>query len=137
MTDKKKFESPEGLNSLPLKKLLTGQGDEQSAEKWQQAIRAIFDAAGDLTDEPLMFQCRHCGGFHHFTIRCANCDIDISATSAMEMGALDKIFTLGVCKKCLSVSVALYKCHGIDPNKKEEQRQVAHDLKVVPGGKKE
>lgn len=136
MTDKKN-PTPEGLDSLSLQKLLADKGGEQNAEKWQAAIRAIFDAAGDLSsDEPLMFQCRHCGGFHHFIIRCANCDVDIDASQAMEFGSLDKIFTLGVCKKCLSVSVALYRCHGIDPGKKKEQKEVAQVLKILPGGKK-
>jgi len=134
MTDETK--KPEGLESSPLKKLLAAKGDDKSADKWQAAIRAVFDAAGSMTDEPLMFECRHCGGYHRFTIHCANCDIDIDATQAMEMGSIDKHLVLGLCKKCLSVSVALYKCHGIDPSKRDIQASVAEGLKVIPGGKK-
>lgn len=98
-----------------------GGGQKMDPEKIQQfnkAIRAVFESLA--TDkEPKMFQCLHCGGFHSLDVHCSNCDVDTKAQQMLAMDRPDHVLAFASCKRCRAVSMALFKCKGIDPAVKE------------------
>lgn len=102
---------------------------QKNPPKLEETFRQLLKSISPK-DEPKMFQCAHCGGFHSFDINCKGCGGTNKAQRATSLGTPDRMLAVACCEKCLAVSVAIFKCHGIDPKKKDLQRQYAENAKA-------
>lgn len=102
--------------------------DPSKAEQFNGIIKSIFKRL-QKGDPPKIFQCKHCGGFHSLEVHCEQCDTDTKAQEAFTMSRPDHIFAVAMCDNCLAVSVAIFKCHGIDPDRVELQSEYVESAK--------
>lgn len=106
--------------------------DPEKVKEFDKLVKAMFKAI-QAGDDPKMFQCSHCGGFHALDIHCSVCHSDNKAQQAFTMDKLDHMFAIAMCRKCFAVSVAVIQCHGIDPSMVELQKEYAENLKAQKG----
>jgi len=106
--------------------------DPEKVKAFDEVIKGLFKTL-QADQPPKMFQCGHCGGFHAFDINCSVCNGTTKAQQAFTMDRLDKMFALAMCQKCLAVSVAIFQCHGIDPDRADLQHELAENAKAQRG----
>jgi hypothetical protein len=103
--------------------------DEQNKPTIEKVFKEFLESIKPGAD-PRMFQCMHCGGFHSFDIDCKSCGGVNKAQQAVVFGAANRMLAGACCEQCLALSVAIFKCHGIDPEKKDLQHQYAENAKA-------
>jgi len=103
--------------------------DPEKVKAFDEVIKGLFKSL-QADEEPKMFQCGHCGGFHSFDINCDVCKSVNKAQQAFTMERLDRMFAMAMCKKCLAVSVAIFQCRGIDPDLLELQKEYIANKKA-------
>lgn len=106
--------------------------DPERVKEFDQVIKGLFKSL-QANEEPKMFQCGHCGGFHSLDINCSVCKSVNKAQQVFTMDRLDRMFALAMCHKCLAVSVAIFQCRGIDPQLFEIQKEYAENMKTQQG----
>lgn len=103
--------------------------DPEKVKAFDGVIKGLFKTL-QSDEEPKMFQCAHCGGFHSFEINCSVCGSTNKAQQAFVTDRIDKMFTMAMCKKCLAVSIAIFQCRGIDPEMVELQKEYIENAKA-------
>jgi len=103
--------------------------DPKKVKEFDKIIQGMFKAI-QANDDPKMFQCGHCGGFHSFDVHCSVCDKDNKAQQAFVMQRVDQTFAIAMCKQCFAVSIAIFQCRGIDPNRADLQKEFAESAKA-------
>jgi hypothetical protein len=99
--------------------------DQPLEEKLRQIIETLKPA------NQCVFECLHCGGFHELKINCKSCGAENWAGSAITAGKINETLALVMCG-CGSISMGVFKCHGIDPAFAEEQKNLVAQIKGKP-----
>ncbi len=124
-------EPVEGVKVVPASALAAQMQDldPEKVKQFDQVVKALFKTL-QADQEPQMFGCAHCGGFHVFEVNCSVCKGTTKAQQAFVMDRIDRMFALAMCKTCLAISVAIFQCHGIDPDMADLQRELAENAKA-------